>query len=313
MKELHVGIDISKFFFDVHIMETGKDLHYDYTPEGVRQCLALLEEEAEVELVVMEATGGYEIPLAGELQDAGLPVAIVNPRRIRDYAKAAGIMAKTDQIDAGSIAEYGAKMQPRISDKIDENSRKLRFLVFRRDQLVAMRVAENNRLEHAFDREVARSIGAVIATVDKQIAKVEGQIADQIAQQPQLQKKADILESAPGVGATTASMLVATLPELGRANKKEISALVGVAPMNRDSGIWRGKRMTGGGRRHVRAGLFMPTLVAIRWNPAIHKFYQHLLEQGKEKMTAVIAAMHKLLIILNTMLKNDQSWMIKNA
>ena len=314
MKKVHVGIDISKYFFDLHLLEKGKNLHYEYTQEGVKECLTLLqEEEAKVELVVLEATGGYEIPLAMALQQAGLPIARVNPRRIRDFARAGGILAKTDRIDARNIAEYGAKMQPAVSEEIDQNSLKLRHLVARRQQLMGMRVAENNRREHAFDDQVAASIAEVIGMLEQQIAQVDEQIAEHIAQQPQLQEKVNLLKSTPGIGQTTASMLVAELPELGQANKKEIAALVGVAPMNRDSGAWQGKRMTGGGRRQVRAQLFMPTLVAIRWNPEIRNFYDHLVSQGKEKMTAVVAAMHKLLIMLNTMLKNNECWITKNA
>ncbi len=310
----HVGIDVSKSFFDLHILEDGKDLHYDNTGQGIKQCVALLkEEEAEVELVVMEATGGYEIALASELQAAGLPVAVVNPRRIRDFAKAAGKFAKTDKIDAAVIAVYGAKMEPPADEQVDENTRRLRVLVSRRHQLIGMRTAENNRMEHAYDKVLARSIKAIIVSVEREIAKIDKQIDDQIQQQPQLKEKAEILRSMPGIGDTTAFMLVTELPELGKANKKQIAALVGVAPMNRDSGVFRGKRMTGGGRRDVRARLFMPTLVAIKHNPVIREYYQHLLAEGKAKMTAVVAAMRKLLVILNTMLKNNQYWMPKKA
>ena len=285
-----------------------------YNQDGIKQCVALLqEEEAQVELVVMEATGGYEISLAGELQAAGLPVAVVNPRRIRDFAKAAGQLAKTDQIDARMIAGYAAKMQPPAREQMDENARKLRNLVARRHQLIAMRTAENNRLEHAYDKVLARSIEVIVGAVQKEIGKINQQISDHVQQEPELKQKVDILRSMPGIGDTTAFMLVSELPELGKANKKEIAALVGLAPLNRDSGLFRGKRMTGGGRRTVRSRLFMPTLVAIQHNAVIRAYYHHLLEQGKAKMTAIVAAMRKLLIILNTMLKNNQPWRAKNT
>ncbi len=318
MMKIHVGIDVSKKFFDLHILEGRKDSHYEYTEKGVKQCVAMLKEEeakagVKVALVVMEATGGYELLLAGELQAAGLPVAVVNPRRIRDFARSQGQLAKTDKIDARICAAFGAALQPPADEQVDDNARKLRSLVARRHQLIASRVAENNRMEHAYDKFVARSINTVLATLKKQIAKIDKEIHDQVQQQPELKEKADILKSMPGIGETTAFMLISELPELGKANKREIAALVGVAPMNRDSGTFRGKRMTGGGRRNVRTRLFMPTLVAIQHNPVIKRYYQHLLAQGKAKMTAIVAAMRKLLIILNTMLKNNQPWMTKNT
>ena len=296
----------------MHILEEAKDMHFDYTPEQLKKCVEFLS-ELSLEVVVLEATGGYEMSLASELQAAELPVAVVNPRRIRDFAKAAGTMAKTDKLDARIIAGYGATFKPPPSGVVDGQSRKLRALVARRNQLVQMRTAENNRMEHAIDKVVARSVRAMIATLEKEIEKVQKQISDHIEQQPELKHKADILKSTPGIGDTTASMLVIELPELGKANKKEIAALVGVAPMNRDSGAFRGKRMTGGGRRDVRARLFMPTLVAIRHNPVIGQFYQHLLEGGKSKMTAVVAAMRKLLVILNTLIKKNELWAPKIA
>ena len=308
----HVGIDISKKFFDLHILEEGKDMHFEYTPEQIKQCVKLLLNN-DVELIVMEATGGYELELACALQAAGLAIAIVNPRRIRDFAKAAGKMAKTDKLDAAIIALYGATLEPPKKAIIDANTCKLKALVARRNQLVAMRSSENNRMEHSRDKEIARSIKTVVKTIEREIEKVEKEIENHIQQRPELKQKAELLKSVPGIGETTAFMLVTELPELGNANKKEIAALVGVAPMNRDSGLFRGKRMTGGGRRDIRARLFMPILVAIKYNTVIRKFYEHLLNEGKTKMTAIVAAMRKLLVILNTMIKNNQKWSPKIA
>lgn len=303
----HIGIDVSKRFFDVHILEDNKDMHFDYTAEQVGKCVELLA-AMEVELIAMEATGGYEMQLAAQLQAAGLAVAVVNPRKIRDFGKATGVLAKTDKIDARLIARFAAKMEPPANEVIEANAAILGALVARRHQLIQLRTAENNRMEHAFAKEVKRSIKVMLGTLGREIEKVDRQIRDHIEQQPQLKQKAEILKTAPGISDTTASMLLVELPELGRANKKEIAALVGVAPMNLDSGMFRGKRMTGGGRRDVRSRLFMPTLVAIRYNPAIRRYYQHLLEEGKPKMTAIVAAMRKLLVILNTMLKNNEQW-----
>jgi len=318
MKELHVGIDVSKKFFDLHILENRKDLHYEYTDQGVKQCVDKLKEEeakagVEVELVVMEATGGYELLLAGELQAAGLPVAVINPRRIRDFARAAGKLAKTDKIDAQIIAAFGATMKPPADELVDQNTRKLRSLVARRHQLIGIRVAETNRTEHAHEKVVAESIEAIVEAVQREIVEIEKKISNHIERQPELQEKAELLKSVPGIGETTASMLITELPELGRANRQEIAALVGVAPMNRDSGLHRGKRMTGGGRCAVRTRLYMSVIVATKHNPVIEKFYNHLLAQGKAKMTALVAAMRKLLVIMNSMLKNNQPWTPKIA
>jgi transposase len=312
MMKKHVGIDISKKFFDLHILEEGKDMHFDYTTEQIKQCVKLLLNK-NVELIVMEATGGYELELACALQAAGLAIAIVNPRWIRDFAKAAGKMAKTDKLDAAIIALYGATLEPPKKAIIDANACKLKALVARRNQLVTMRSSENNRMEHSRDKEIARSIKTVVKTIEREIEKVEKEIENHIQQRPELKQKAELLKSVPGIGQTTASMLVTELPELGNANKKEIAALVGVAPMNRDSGLFRGKRMTGGGRHDIRARLFMPILVAIKYNTVIRKFYEHLLNEGKTKMTAIVAAMRKLLVILNTMIKNNQKWSPKIA
>jgi len=303
----NIGIDVSKRFFDLHILEDNKDMHFEYTAAAVAKCVKLLS-AMEVVLIVMEATGGYETNLAAQLQAAALPVAVVNPRRIRDFAKAAGFLAKTDKIDSHVIAQFAAKLQPPADAVINANTAILRALVARRKQLFEIRTAEHNRMEHAFGKEVICSIKVVLRTLDKEIEKVDKQIGEHIDQEPELKQRAEILKSTPGIGQTTASMLVVALPELGRANKKEIAALVGLAPMNRDSGMSRGKRMTGGGRRDVRSRLFMPMLVAIRHNPVIRKYYRHLLDQGKPKMAAIIASMRKLLVILNTMLKNRQRW-----
>jgi len=232
----------------------------------------------------------------------------VNPRRIRDFAKAMGQIAKTDKIDALIIARYGATLETPRQKQIDGNARQLKALQARRQQLIEMRTAENNRCEHVFDKIVDRSLKAMIKMIDKEIKKVDEQISESIDQIPELKQKAEVLRSTPGIGETTSAMLVTELPELGVCNRKQIAALVGVAPMNRDSGVFRGKRMTGGGRRSVRARLFMPVLVAIKHNLVMKRFYERLLESGKNKMTAIIATMRKLLVILNTMIKNNQVW-----
>lgn len=305
--ENYVGIDISKRYFDLHCLPEGKQHRFENNQKGIRQCLKLLA-DIRAKLVVMESTGGYEITLACELQVAGLPVAVVNPRQIRDFARAIGQIAKTDKIDAKVIAQFASMVEPPAKEVMDDKARQLKSLVARRDQLTGMHVAESNRMEHAVDKSIVHSIKVILKAIEREIAQVNKQIAEHIERNDQLKRKANIVDSAPGIGPTTAFMLVTKLPEIGTLNRRQIAALVGVAPMNRDSGAFRGKRMTGGGRSSVRAGLFMPTLVAIRHNPVIRQFYHRLLSLGKTKMTAVIAAMRKLLTILNTMVAKNEFW-----
>lgn len=310
--EHYIGIDISKNFFDLYDVADGEQMHFGNSPGQIKLCIQWLKKR-KLKLIVTESTGGYEIPLVTALQAHRLPVAVVNPRRIRDFAKAVGQLAKTDKIDARIIATYAATLQPPKQDTIDANARKLKALISRRHQLTNMRTAEQNRTEHALDKTIAKSIKTVIATIDREIERVEKQIKDHIDNQPHLKQKADQLKSIPGIGDTTSFMLVSELPELGTLSRRQIAALVGVAPINRDSGTFRGKRMTGGARKDVRAGLFMATLVAVQHNPVIHRYYQRLLENGKAKMTAIIAAMRKLLVIMNTMIKKNEYWNPKYA
>ena len=303
-----IGIDISKHSFDVFVLEKNKELVLTNDSEGIFKCVELCQ-KIQPGLVVMEATGGYEMPLASHLQAKGFGVAIINPRRIRDFARALGQMAKTDKIDAQVIAKFAATLEPMPHELISDNSRKLKALIARRKQLLGMHTAELNRMEHAFDNEVKQSIEAIVKAIEKQLDKVDKETDDVIRQMPELKQKAEFLQSIPGIGKTTAHMLVAELPELGILNRRQIAALVGVAPINRDSGAFRGKRMTGGGRKHVRTKLYMPTLVATQFNPVIKKYYRNLVdERGKCKMVALTAAMRKLLCIMNTMLKNSQYW-----
>lgn len=308
----YVGIDIAKHRFDLAFEPQQKMQHFDNDIEGIRRCRETLE-QLRPDLIVMEPTGGYEVPLVVELQAAGLPVAVVNARRIREFARATGRLAKTDKLDAQAIARFAQVLQPPAQEALDEQTRTMKALVARRHQLVQMHIAEHNRLEHAGDETIAQSIQTLLKTIAQQIDNVEREIQDHIDHLPELKQKTQWLESTPGIGPTTASLLVTELPELGRLNRRQIAALVGVAPINRDSGTYRGKRMTGGGRRHLRARLFMPTLVAVRYNPLIRRFYQQLLERGKTKMVALIAAMRKLLTILNTMLKKNESWKPKTT
>lgn len=310
-----IGIDVAKQYFDMYDLCSRQHRMLDNTADGIRQCVQACK-AATPELIVMEATGGYELALACTLQTEGLSVAVVNPRRIRDFAKAAGQIAKTDKLDARIIAQFAATLKPMPSEQINENTQKLKALVARRNQLVGLHTAESNRLEHAGNRNIQHSIAAVLKVIETQMKAIDRQIEEHIRNTPGLKQRSETLQSAPGIGPTTAHMLVTELPELGRLNRRQIAALLGVAPIARDSGTFRGKRMTGGGRKNIRNGLFMPTLVAVRYNPVLKAYYTRLVGQGKCKMVALIAAMRKLICILNSMIKNNQKWnlnLIKTA
>jgi transposase len=305
--ETYIGIDIAKRTFDLNCLPQQKIQQFENNKKGIRKAVKMIT-KLRPKLIVMEATGGYEALIAAELHAAKLPVAVVNPRRIRDFARANGQLAKTDKLDATVIALFAARMQPPTQEQIGHNSRLMRAMVARRHQLIRMRTAENNRREHVLDRAIGQSLNRIIKTIEREIEQVEQSIREQLADMPELKAKAHILDSAPGIGETTASMLVTELPELGRLNRRQIAMLIGVAPINRDSGTFRGKRMTGAGRRDVRSRLYMPTLVAVRHNPVIRRFYEHLLAKGKTKMTAIIACMRKLITILNTMVAKNEAW-----
>ncbi len=302
-----IGIDVAKQSFDLHSLKTGQDRRMKNSTDGIRQCVALCN-EIRPELIVTEATGGYELALAGTLQAEGFAVAVVNPRRIRDFARAAGQIAKTDKLDARIIAQFAATMEPRPTEQINEKTQKLKALVARRNQLVGLHTAESNRLEHADTSSIQRSIAAVVRVIEAQLKSIDRQIEQHVQESPQLRQRSEIIDSAPGIGPVTAHMLVTELPELGRLNRRQIAALVGVAPIARDSGTFRGKRMTGGGRKQIRSRLFMPTLVAVRHNPVLKAYYTGLISRGKCKMVALVAVMRKLLCILNSMVKNNQKW-----
>ena len=302
-----VGIDIAKCHFDLHLLPEAKTAHYRNNAQGIADCCRFLA-QVQPEAIVLEATGGYEQALTIELHAAGLPLIVVNPRRVRDYARSMGLIAKTDKIDAKVIAEFATSPRVSLRELPDAQTRQRMAWIARRDQLVECHVAESNRLEHAVDPVVADSIRQVLAVLEEQIAAIDRKLAEAIAAEETLQRKVEILDSAPAIGAATAVMLATRLPELGRVNRRQIAALVGIAPMNRDSGQFRGRRMTGGGRLRVRSALYMPMLAAIRYNPRIRDFYQRLVDDGKSRMTALIAAMRKLLTILNTMIEKNELW-----
>jgi len=302
-----VGIDIAKAHVDLFDTITETHVQFENHSEGIGRCTEYLVSLGP-QLIVMESTGGYETSLAIALQSSELPVAVINPRLARDFGRASGRLAKTDRIDAMLLANYAATMNPPERPMRDRKSRLMKALVARRHQLLQMRSAEKNRSEHSHDKTIARSIRAITTMFDRELKKIEEQLKTIISDSTELSQKVQALISVPGIAETTATMLVTEVPELGQLNRRQIAALIGVAPINRDSGSFRGKRMTGGGRRRVRARLFMPTLVACHHNPVLKIFYQRLLNQGKSKMTALVAVMRKMLTILNTMIAKKEEW-----
>ena len=308
------GIDVAKEHLDL-ALRRGEDVRIDRfenTPEG-HEALAAHLVEANPKRVVLEATGGYERPIAAALGAAGLPVAVVNPRQTRDFAKAGGRLAKTDEIDAGVLALFAERMRPEVRPLPSRDQQAFAGLVARRRQLTGMRTAEKNRLPAAPSEAVRRSIEAVLAALEEQIAEAERQLDEAVEQSPMWKERARLLCSVPGVGKRTAHAFIAELPELGEANRQEIAKLVGVAPLNQDSGQRRGQRtkqesLRWGGRASVRTALYMAALVATRHNERLGSFYHRLLERGKAKKVALIATARKLLVILNTMVKNGTPW-----
>jgi transposase len=260
-----------------------------------------------VELVVMEATGGYETQAASAIAGAGLKLAVVNPRQVRDFAKATGRLAKSDRIDAHVIAAFGQAIEPEIVRLPDEQARELQDLLLRRSQLVGMRVQESNRLA-LMQGAMRKQIKSHIAWLDRAIDEVNTDLTARLRQSPAWREKDELLRSFKGVGPVTSGTLMTGLPELGALDRRAIAALVGVAPFNRDSGAFRGRRAIWGGRAHVRHILYMAAISAIRSNPVIKAFYERLIARGKPHKVAVIACMRKILTILNAMLRSNTPW-----
>lgn len=303
-----VGIDIAKETLE--LAWSGQSATFANDPSGHQALVDQLRAEV-VDLIVMEATGGYEAACACALQASGFAVAVVNPRQARDFAKSMGYLAKTDRIDAHVLARFAGLLatQPDRDKYIKkvpvEELQMLQALVVRRRQLVEMLTAERNRLSTSH-RAARSSIEALILAIRAQIKPIDRQMARHIAEHHA--DLAALLDSVKGIGPTTMATLIGGLPELGKLSAREVSALVGVAPFNRDSGFWRGKRRIFGGRPHIRCALYMATLVATRHNEVIARFYQRLLAAGKPKKVALVACMRKLLTILNAMVKSGQPW-----
>ena len=311
-EDVVVGIDVAKATLEVAVRPSGDERQLSNDPTGIAELVVWLQTVCP-QVIVVEATGGYEAPLVAELGVAHLPVVVVNPRQVRDFARATGRLAKTDRLDAQVLAHFGQAVRPTPRPLPNDAAQALAALVERRRQVVAMRTAEGNRLGATRVALVRTRIQAHLAWLEADLREVDDDLRQRLRASPLWRAQDDLLQSVPGIGPILSLTLLAELPELGRLSHGEIAALVGVAPLNRDSGTLRGRRAVWGGRRAVRTVLYMGTLRATRCNPAIRTFYERLLAAGKAKKVALVACMHKLLTILNAMLKHQTSWQAQAA
>lgn len=301
-----VGVDIAKSTMDVAVSDSEEARQFTNDDEGISRAVRYIA-GLKPTGIILEATGRLEMPLAASLQAAHLPVAIINPRQVRDFARATGALAKTDTIDARILALFGVRVRPEIRLLPDKLTCEMGSLLTRRRQLVDMLTAEHNRLLQAAE-DVRPNIQAHIKWLEEALSEINEDVEGRIKRSPSWREKDTFLKSVPGVGKVVSSTLLIELPELGKLNRRKIAALVGVAPLNHDSGTMRGKRTVWGGRAKVRAVLYMAALVASRRNPVIVAFYQRLLDAGKAKKVALVACMRKLLTILNAMMRTMTAW-----
>jgi len=302
-----VGIDVSKLQLDVCLHSGGTAFSVPNAEEGFKQLCERLRTLAP-QLVVLEATGGYERLCAASLAQSGVPVVIVNARQVRAFAVATGVLAKSDRVDARVLAHFAAAVQPQVRALPDEQRQALDELLRRRRQLVGMLVQEKNRLAQSHTSLVKKDVKSLIVVLEKRVHGCDGELQQVIHASPVWKAQEDLLLSFKGIGPVNARTLVAELPELGRLNRKQIAALVGLAPFPRESGTWRGKRRIQGGRGQIRHALYMATLAAVRFNACIRTFYQRLLQAGKPTKVALVACMRKVLTILNAMMRTNSPW-----
>ena len=307
MPPLFVGLDVAKDHLDVHLRPTGETFTVGQDEAGLTALVTRLQSLTPI-LIALEATGGYEATVAAALASAGLPVAVVNPRQIRDFARATGLLAKTDALDARAIAHFAEAVRPTPRPLPDAQAERLGELVARRRQLVEMLGAEANRRRLTRDRALQGRIDAHVAWLERALQDLEDDLHTTLRASPVWRATENLLTSAPGIGPVTACTLIAELPELGQLDRRRIAALVGLAPFNHDSGTLRGRRMIRGGRGSVRHVLYMATLTAVRRNPVLATFYQRLRTTGHPAKVALVAAMRKLLTILNAMVRDHRPW-----
>ena len=303
----YVGIDVAKAQVDVAVRPTDDRWYVPRDEAGIRQLVSRLK-VIEPVMVLLEASGGLELPLVASLATEALPVVVVNPRQVRDFARSTGKLAKTDSLDAAVLAHFAEAVRPPVRPLRDADTQVLNSLVARRHQVMTMMVSEKNRLHSATTGAVRPRIEAHIAWLERELDDLDEGLRRTLRQSPVWREKDDLLRTVPGVGEQLSLTLLAHLPELGTLDRRQVAALVGVAPFNRDSGTLRGKRTVWGGRARVRAALYMGALAASRFNPVIRDFYQRLLAAGKPKKLALTACMRKLLVILNSILKHGSPW-----
>lgn len=307
---MFVGLDVAKAELVVSLRPTGETWSVPNDEAGRRSLVQQLAPRTP-SLIVLEATGGYEVPCVAALVAAALPVVVVNPRQVRDFARSTGQLAKTDRIDAQMLALFAERVRPAVRPLPDPAARELEALLGRRRQLIEMLTAEKNRLGLVLGRgqpHVKKSLKRHIAYLERELAIADTELGTMVRESPVWREREDLLQSVPGIGPVVARTLLAELPELGQLDRRAIAKLVGVAPLNRDSGTWRGRRSIHGGRARVRAAVYMAALVATRRNAVIQAFYTRLVAAGKPKKLALVACMRKLLTILNTMLRTRQAW-----
>lgn len=304
---VHVGIDVSKDRLDVVVRPDGMVFAVDRDAAGIDELIERLG-HLDASLVAVEATGGFETVVVAALTAAGLPVVVVNPAQVRAFAKALGKRAKTDAIDAGVIAHFVEATKPTVRALPDEATQALADLVARRRQIVAMIVAERQRLQRATSKRMRKSIDRLLAALQKELSALERDIDDAVRGSPVWAAKAELLTSVPGVGDTTARTLLAELPELGTLDRRKIASLVGLAPWTRQSGRWKGRSFIGGGRASVRCALHVAAMVAARHNPTLKAFRDRLVAAGKPKLVALVATARKLLTILNAIIRDTKPW-----
>ena len=305
-EKVYVGIDVSKATLDVALVPGGA-FAASNDEYGIQTLVEKLL-EAEPTLVVLEATGGLERPVAAALFASGIACAVLNPRQVRDFAKAIGRLAKTDKIDASVLARFAEAIQPEPKAPPEAEALEFQAIVARRRQIIGMLVAEKNRLGASVSKKVRSRLQAHVRWLEKELVRVDRDLAEAIEENPTFKENEALLRSVPGVGPVLCRTLLAELPELGSLSPRELSALVGVAPLNRDSGTLRGRRTVWGGRARVREALYMGALIASRFNPAIKEFYERLVAAGKPKKVALVACMRKMLTILNAMIRDRTPW-----
>jgi transposase len=304
---MFVGIDVSKDRLDVHVRPSGEVFAVARDSDGLEELVARLQTLAP-RLIVVEATGGFETVVASAIGAAGLPLAVVNPRQIRAFATALGQWAKTDRLDARAIAHFAEAVQPEARAIPNESARALGELVTRRRQIIGMMVAERNRRRQLTQPRLVKTVDRILKALQEQLTAVDRDIDEAIRGTPAWREKEELLTSAPAIGPKIARTLIADLPELGTLSRRRIAALAGTAPISRDSGRWRGQRSIAGGRPSVRAALYMAVLVSIRRNLPIAATYRRLRTAGKPAKVAIVAAMRKLLVILNAMVRDGKAW-----